>query len=247
MLGFGKKKKKETIENKATDVSDPKSPEKKSKGKDAQGKESAPEMNGVQKPALVKKKLITPKRILLFFLIPGAVTALSFLAYSLVFQEKDPEKSVYEKIDLAHVNLPPEMLKFCFENFPDLYAALKSFDQEMTLFDGEIAWIQEIAQKYPEQQKITEAEKKIWEKGKADLLKEFSRLETPIREIYVLFQVNVAQGLARIKEKETELTDMARTALKAAQEQTEKINAREPEPPQGLFQGLLHQLKKKFQ
>lgn len=249
MLGFGKKKNREGIEDQDTTVSISKPSEKKSKDKETQGKGQKPvqESDVVEKlPPLQKRRRFPKKQIFIFVLTLGIVTALSFLAYTLMFKEKTPEKTVYVKIDLAHVKLPQEMLKFCFINFPDLYEALVSFNREMTLFDGEIAWIQEVAQKYPEQQKITEAEKKIWEMGKLTLLKEFSRLETPIREIYVLSQVNEAQGLARIKEKETELTDIARNALKAAQEQTEKINAREPEPPKGLFQGTLYKLKKKF-
>ncbi|MCP4721863.1 MAG: hypothetical protein GY860_20575, partial [Desulfobacteraceae bacterium] len=190
-------------------------------------------------------KLITKKRIFILLLVLGVIGVSSFLAYTLFFKEKGPE-TIYNKIQLAHVKLPEEMLKFSFNHFPDLYFSLVNFNTEVILFDRELARIEAIAQKYPEQQKITDSEKKVLEKGKNTLKKAFLKLEKPIKEIYVLFQVNETQGLAQIKEKEKELTENAQTALKAAQEQIQKIKAREPQVPEGIFQGTLYKLKKKF-
>ncbi len=246
MLGFGKKKREQEKEAANGIASTPPGKKPAAKDKQPKGKEPAPAMAVVPKPLSLKKKFLGLKKFLIFFLLLGIIGALGFLAYTQVFTAKSPDKSIYEPVALAHVNLPPEMLKFCFENFPELYAALRAFNHEITLFEGEIAWIEEIARKYPEQQKITDAEKKIWEKGRAVLLKEFSRLETPIKESYVLFQVNETQGLEQIKEKEKEMTDIAQNALKAAHQQTEKIDARRAEPPKGVLQSLLYNLKKKF-
>ena len=81
--------------------------------------------------------------------------------------------------------------------------------------------------------------------GKSTLLKAFAKLEKPIKETYVLFQVDETQGLAQIKEKRQELTDMAKNALTTAQEQTKKINPNTP-VPEGIFQGTLYKLNKKF-
>ena len=39
---------------------------------------------------------------------------------------------------------------------------------------------------------------------------------------------------------------MAQTALKTAREQTKKIKAHAPQVPEGIFQGTLYKLKKKF-
>lgn len=247
MLGFGKKKNKDAAkagdEEKAT-AAPPEPPPKKGAQK---GKPQGDVVEVVKEaPPPAKKKIITKQRIFILLMILGAVGISSFLVYSLYFTEKGPENKVYQTIELSHVKLPEEMLKFSFNHFPDLYISLVDFNAEVTLFDREIARIEAISKRYPEQQKITDAEKKVLEKGKATLIKEFLKVEKPIRETYVLFQVNETQGIAQVKEKEKELTDMANTALKTAQAQTKEIKARAPKVPEGIFPGTLYKLKKKF-
>lgn len=244
MLGFGNKKKRETDEKDAVAAPTPESPKKKAGGK---GKNPAQEGIGVEETPLPKKRnFITKKRIFIFLMVLGAIGASSFLVHTLYFTQKGPGNVVYQEIELPHVKLPREMLKFSFNHFPDLHAALVNFNTEISLFNREIERIEAIAQKYPEQKKITDTEKKVLVKGKNTLLKEFSKLEKPIKETYVLFQVDEAQGLAQIKEKKQELTDMAQAALKTAQAQTKKIKAHTPQVPEGIFQGTLYKLKKKF-
>jgi len=251
MLGFGKKKNKDAAKDaakkddgKKATAAPPEPPKKKGAKKGKPQDEVVEVVKEAPPPA--KKKLITKKRIFILLLILGAVGMSSFVVYSLYFTEKSPENKVYQTIELSHVKLPEEMLKFSFNHFPDLYMALVNFNAEVTLFDKEIARIEAIAKQYPEQLKITDTEKKVLEKGKATLIKEFLKVEKPIRETYVLFQVNEAQGIAQVKEKEKELTDMANTALKTAQEQTKEIKARAPKVPEGIFPGTLYKLKKKF-
>lgn len=242
MLGFGKKKKKEEGE-----ADSPKKPgiAQKLIGK-AKKKKGAPEAEEDAPSSPPKKKRITIKRLFFFMLVPAVIGALAWVGYARFFAEKDPEVRVYKPVELAHVNLPPEMMKFTFDHMQVLYDALVAFNSEMILFDGEISRIDAIAQKYPDQGKIANAEKKIWEKSKNTLLKEFSKLEKPIREMYVLFQVNDEQGLARIQEKTGELTTVAEAALTTARSQTEKLKRRTPAPPEGLIQGTLYKVKKKF-
>jgi hypothetical protein len=244
MLGFGKKKNKD-----AATADDGKkaagAPEPAKKGAQ-EGNDQGEVVEVVEEAPLPAKKKLTKKRIFILFLVLAAIGASSFLVYTLYFTEKGPENKSYEKIELPHVKLPEEMLKFSFYHFPDLYLSLVDFNTEVTLFDREIARIKVIAQRYPEQLKITDTEKKVLEKGKATLIKAFRKLEKPIKETYVLFQVNETQGLAKVKEKEKELTDMAKTALKIAQAQTKNIKARAPRVPEGAFQGTLYKLKKKF-
>ncbi|MBA3011990.1 MAG: hypothetical protein FP812_17420 [Desulfobacula sp.] len=247
MLGFGKKKKKdadEAQEKEAIDAPAPSPPDKKAKTK---GKKEPEPIEIIEEaPPPEKKKFITKKRIFILLMVLGAVGASSFLVYFLYFTEKAPEKAVYEKRELIHVKLPQEMLKFSFDHFPDLYSFLVTFNKEINIFDREIERIEKLGQKYPEQKKITDTEIKILEKGKNTLIKEFSKLEKPIKETYVLFRVTETQGLASIKEKDKELTDIARAALKTAQEQTQKIPPHTPEVPDGLFQGTLYKIKKKL-
>jgi hypothetical protein len=242
MLGFGKKKKQAAQEEEAVSVPTPEPPEKKTGEKDKNPDTAIVE----EAPLPAPKKFITKKRIFLLFMGMAVMGAACFLVYTLYLTPKGGENAVYQEMALPHVQLPPEMLRFSFNNFPDLYAALVSFNTQISLFDQEIQRIETIAQRYPEQKKITDTEKKVLEKGKNTLLKVFSKLEKPIKETYVLFQVDETQGLAQITEKKQELTDTAQTALKTAQEQTKKIKNQAPQVPKGIFQGTLYKLKKKF-
>jgi len=241
MLGFGKKKKKTEEENKTTAAQTPPPPEKKSKGKKP-SKEGDVEETSLPK----KKKPVAKKKIFTLLLLLVVIGVSSFLVYTQFFKEKEPGIPIYTKVELNHVNLPEEMLQFSFEHFPNLYASFITFNREVTLIDKELAWIESVAQKYPEQVKITTAEKKVWENGKNTLVKDFSKLEKPVKEAYVLFQVNEAQGLVQVEEKEKELSETAQNSLKTAQDLTKKLKSRGPAPPDNFFQGIMYKLKKKF-
>ncbi len=234
MLGFRKKKKKDAIAADAKEATV--ASQTHSGGGDTTEKAPPPK----------KKKFITKRRIFILLLVLGSIGVSSFLVYKMYFTEKRSETAIYRQAEIPHVKLPEEMRKFSFDHFPDLYIALVNFNTEITLFEREIDRIEAIAQKYPEQKKITDTEKKVLEKGKNTLLKAFLKLEKTIKETYVLFQVNETQGLARIKEKKKDLTSNAQTALKTAREQTRKIKSHSPQVPEGILQGTLYKLKKKF-
>ena len=244
MLGFGKKKKKAKKDKaKASETDLPKAEEK---GKDTD--EPDPQNASDKKaPAKKKKKRFSKKRLFIILLVLIAVGASSYIVYTLYFGSKDStsQKAVYEKIELNHINLPEEMLKFSFYYFPDLYAAMITFNSEINLFDNEIARIDAIAQTYPDQKKIADKEKKIWEKSKKGLQKVFLKIEKPVKETYVLFRVNKEQGLFQIEAKNKELTELAQSALTAARELTQKLKSNE-NIPQGFIKGNIYKLKKKF-
>ena len=151
--------------------------------------------------------LIPKKLIFIAVLVLIALGASFFLIYKLYFAPKDPEslKAVYQKTELKHVNLPEEMIRFCFDHFPDLYAALLTCNSQIILMDKEIARIDGIAKQYPEQGKIAEKEKAVWEKAKINLQKGFLKIEKPVKEIYVLFRFNA--------EKEILMTSYTNIAL----------------------------------
>ncbi len=177
-----------------------------------------------------------------------AVAVSGFVVYKFWFSAKpDAEdvKPVYTKLELTHVDLPEEMVKFSFDHFPQLYEALITFNREMELFEAEIARIDEIAAQYPDQKKIADKEKKIWVKTKETLKKSFIKIEKPVKETYVLFRVNQETGLLSIREKNKELTAAAQAALIPAQEMTQKLKQVET-APDGLIQGTIYKLKKKF-
>lgn len=194
------------------------------------------------------KALFSKKNIFIFILILIAMGAASLGVYKLWFAPKDPEtlKASYHKLELKHINLPEEMVRFCFYNFPDLYAAIITCNNEIILIDKEIARIDEIAKKYPEQGKIAEKEKAVWEKTKINLQKGFLKIEKPVKEIFVLFNVNKEQAMIQINEKNKELTELAGATLAPAQELTKKLIIEEEKPPEGLIKGTLFKLKKKF-
>ncbi len=233
MLGFGKKKKDEKENT-------PPAPEAGEKGKGEDDSQAA-------KPAAPKKKKrFSIKKILFLFLVLGAIGAAGFFVYSTYFTKPDPNQRIYSPVALSHVNLPQEMLKFSFDHFPDVYDSLIIFNNEVNLFDREIQRIEAISAQYPEQKKITDSQKKVWDKGKNTLKKEFLKLEKPIKETYVLYRVNQTQGQTQIQERSKDLSDMARAALKTAQEQTAPLKAMSSKAPEGLIKGTLFNLKKKF-
>ncbi len=248
MLGFGKKKKKDKEEAKASEKGLTEEQEKEESKNDPDTQdELGTNKSGETKPEKKKRKLPSKKLIIIILLVLIAVGASSYVVYNLYFTPKGPnsQNAIYNKVELKHVNLPEEMLRFTFDYFPDLYTALIIFNSEINLFDQEIARIDAIAQKYPDQRKIADKEKKIWEKSKNTLQKSFLKIEKPVKATYVLFRVNKEQGLSQIKAQSKELTQLAQSALTPAQELTQKIKSRKV-VPKGFIKGNIYKLKKKF-
>jgi flagellar basal body-associated protein FliL len=232
MVGFGKKKKKDKGESKASKTGSPKTDDIE---------EDEPKQKAVKKKKPIKKIIF----VVLLVLI--AIGASSYVVYTMYFNPSDPgaEKPVYRKIQSAHINLPEEMLRFSFDHFPNLYFAMITFNAEMDLIDKETARIDAIAQEYPDQKQIADKEKKTWTKAQAALQKTFLKIEKPVKETYVLFQVNKEMGQAKIEEKNTALVELAQTALTTVQELTQTIKS-QGQVPQGLIKGSIYKLKKNF-
>jgi len=249
MFKFLKKKKKDTTETEPS----PKKTDKKDKGekpkeeKPPEEKKDSPQEDAQAIGAKKKRKRLSKKLIFIFFLLLLSLGASSLVVYKFYFAPKDPEslKATYQKLELKHINLPEEMVRFCFDYLPDIYAAILSCNAQISLMDKEISRINDIAKKYPEQGKIAEKEIAVWDKTKINLQKGFLKIEKAVKEIYVLFRVNKEQAMIQINEKNKELTELAGAALAPAQELT-KTSREEETPPQGLIQGTLYKLKKKF-
>jgi len=246
MLGFGKKK---IGKKKKKDKEEAKASEKglTEDQKKEESKNDPDTPNDSDEPEKKKKKLPSKKLIIIILLVLIAVGASSYVVYNLYFTPKGPnsQNATYEKLELKHINLPEEMIRFTFDYFPDLYVALIIYNSEMNLFDQEITRIDTIAQKYPDQKKIADKEKKTWEKAKNTLQKAFLKIEKSIKATYVLFRVNKDQGLTQIEEKSKELTELAQSALTPAQELTQKLKLNKA-VPKGLIKGTIYKLKKKF-
>ncbi len=225
MLGFGKKNK------------DKKETKKKAKKTDAKDTKKG---FGSKIKGLFSKKLI-----IVLFLLLIAIGGSGFVVYKFYFAPQDPEAQIikYKKTELKHIKLPEEMVKFSFDHFPDLYTAILRYNNEIELIISEIDRIDAVGTKYPDQKKIAENEKKIWVKAKATLEKSFIKIEKPVKETFVLYQVNKELGLAQVEAKNDELVTNSQEAIKAVQELTQKLKIKEV-VPEGFINGTLYKLKK---
>ncbi len=241
MLGFGKKKNEDKSKGKK-DKSDStkETPEESTDDTPGDPKKTK------NKSKLKKKKVISVKLIVIVFLVIATCIG-AYFVYTLFFSSSstDGNKSVYVKATLEHINLPEEMLEFSFDHFPELYAIMLTVNGEIIIIESEIARIETISQKYPDQIKISAKEKKIWEKTRDTLQKTFLKVEKPVKETYVLYRVNKAAGLAQIEARQASLTQLAKTALTPVQELTQTIKSTEI-VPEGFFKGNIYKLKKKF-
>lgn len=234
MLGFGKKKDKDTKQNKSNteDTND-----KKTDEPDKSPKEES-------KPKIKAKKKFPVKLILsVFFILCIGIGG--YFVYSSYFSAANDLKPVYKPVQLEYIHLSEEILKFSFDYFPDLYLLMITANNEIDLMEKEISRIEMISKKYPDQIKISQKEKKIWEKTRDTLQKSFRKIEKPVKETYVLYQVNKPAGQAQIEAKASQLIEAANAALVPVQELTNRIKTTEV-VPEGFVKGNIYKIKKKF-
>jgi len=212
----------------------------------AEGQTGDESRSAEPKSAEPKKKSLL-KKLIILLLILGILGGSGFFAYSKFFSGSSTEDGrVYQAVPLAHVTLPDEMLAFCFDRMPELYDALVAFNTGMVLFDAEIARIDAVGTKYPDQKKIAASQKKVWDKGMQSLKKSFEKLEKPIKETFVLFQVNQTQGQEKIDQTTEEMIQAANQALEKARELTAPLKEAMPKAPEGMIKGTLYKIKKMF-
>jgi len=248
MLGFGKKNKKQEEQEKDQTLLEPGRKPETPKA-DTQTDPTASGEDAGPPPREKTKKLFrkfSPKRLMIFLVVPAIVAAAAWVGYVWFFTDQGEKTPEYTNIKMPHVSLPEEMRRFCFNQMPKLYEALAAYNNTITLFEHEIARITEIGRQYPEQKKIADAEKKVWERSKDTLIKAFSRIEDTVKQMYVLFQVNEQEGLAMIQERRNDLITSAQEALAPAMDQAGKITHPPTREPEGFIQELFYTLKKKF-
>ncbi|MBI9090403.1 MAG: hypothetical protein JEZ12_14400 [Desulfobacterium sp.] len=235
---FGKKKNKENTSDTAPE------PEKSGKGKPGKGKQKATD----ETPATTKKPKKKPgfslKKAFLIVTLLTVLASAGFAGYTFFFKKETGR--TYTAQDLPHVTLPREMVKFSFENLPDLYEAFVRFNKEIALLDGEIERIETIGATYPDQSAIANKEKKIWADARKKSVNSFGKIEKSVKALYVTFQVNPASGKARMDEEKAGLATNANQALEPVTALTDRIKATNEAVPHGLVKGTLHKLKKKF-
>lgn len=218
----------------------------KKRKKDESGDPAAQGKTGDEPQSAPPKKKFLLKKMIVLLLILGLLGGGGFFAYTLFSGSDAQDGLVYQPVTLAHVSLPGEMLAFCFARMPELYDALVAFNTDMTLFEAEIARIDAVGTKYPDQKKIADGQKKVWNKGMQSLKKSFEKLEKPIKETFVLFQVNQTQGQENIDQTAEQMILDARDALGKAREQTAPLREAMPKVPEGMVKGTLYKIKKMF-
>ena len=72
---------------------------------------------------------ITLKRVMTAIILLAVATSAGFAANTFLFHKEEGRR--YVARELPYVNLPPEMMKFSFENLPDLYDAFLIFDRQI--------------------------------------------------------------------------------------------------------------------
>lgn len=231
---FGKKKNKAKKADTAPESPNPAN--EKRKGKDEA--QATPE-----KPK--KKRRFPLKKAFLLMTLLAVMASAGFAGYTFFFKKKETGRT-YTAPNLPHITLPQEIIKFSFENLPDLYDAFVRFNREITLLDGEIKRIETIGATYPDQSGIANREKKIWENARKKSAQSFGKIEKSVKALYVTFQVNPASGRARMEEEKAELATDANKALEPVTALTDRIKPPEGEVPKGLVKGTLYKLKKKF-
>jgi len=193
-----------------------------------------------KKPKKSRKNLT---RVIIGVLILAILASAGFMAYKLFFGKKTGRNYVAK--ELQHITLPPEMMKFSFENLPDLYDTFLLFDIQITLLDREIERIETIGVNYPDQAAIAKDEKKVWESLRKKSVDNFEKIENRVKAIYVTFQVNQESGKTRIDEEKAELANDAKGILEPVTALTQKLKPSE-ELPNGLIGRTIHRFKELF-
>ena len=165
-----------------------------------------------------KSKLKTIlKRLLILFFILVLVGVGGFFGYLHLFA---PKPGVVAKSEL-----PEEILIFAFEIIPEIHADVVAISEEIQFTEIEIKRIETIEKKFPEQKKITDTEKKLWEKNLSELNKFRLKHEKEVRDIYVSYRVNIETGLKLIEEKKEEMKKTAGELITPSKTLTDKLRA----------------------
>lgn len=164
-----------------------------------------------------KKRKIPFKKILFFFMIVLLLTGGGAAIYYLYFTDKPGE--------IEKSGLSKEILVFTFNFMPEVHTGIKSINDEVIITEKEIERIKEIEKTYPDQEKITTSEKKIWDKNLLTLTTFLVKQEKEIKDIYVSYQVNKETGQKLIDEKKEALATASIEVITPSTVLTEKIKA----------------------
>lgn len=164
-----------------------------------------------------KKRKLPFKKFLFFFLTIVLLAGGGAAAYYFYFTDKPGE--------IEKSGLSKEILVFTFNFMPAVHTDIKSLNDEIIITEKEIERIKEIEKTYPDQEKITTSEKKIWDKNLLTLTTFLVKQEKEIKDIYVSYQVNKETGQKLIDEKKEALATASTEVITPSTVLTEKIRA----------------------
>lgn len=110
---------------------------------------------------------------------------------------------------------------------PQVHAGVRAISDEIVLTENEIIRLEEIEKNFPDQGKITKAEKKVWDKNFSSLTKFLEKHEKEIQTLYVSYRVNQETGQILIDEKKEALSTASGNIVESSKILTDKIRALE--------------------
>lgn len=164
-----------------------------------------------------KKRKVPFKKFFIFFLIIILLAGSGAAVFYIYFTDKPGE--------IKKSGLSKEILIFTFNLMPEVHTGIKSINDEIIITEKEIERIKEIEKEYPDQEKITTSEKKIWDKNLLTLTTFLLKQEKEIKDIYVSYQVNKETGQKLIDEKKEALATASTEVITPSTVLTEKIKA----------------------
>jgi len=247
---FGKKKKNEPSPPEVP-PSEPNAKERKTKGGRKKG--AASELVNVAEPLPVKRKSkFFSKKIIFACLILAAVGVSASVVYKIYFAKKSSvekivEKRVYVKQTLPNIILAEEVIRFTYDFIPEVYDSLVLFNSQMILFENEIKRLTALGEQFPDQVKISEKERKSFEKEQTKLKQTYEKLEKKVEALYVSYRVNQETGIKQIEEQKKDIINSINDALAPALELTRRLKiVPEEKIPEGFVKGTIYKIKKKL-
>ncbi len=160
---------------------------------------------------------------LLFGIIALAlIIAGGFIGYSRMHADQTADPG------LPHIRLKPEIVAFASRLWPEAHQRLLELNGEITLIDQEIERLNGMEKDFPQQKKIIQEEKTIWDRTSKSLHSVLDNFEKEVETVYVTYSVNKEKGSQSIKDSQETILKPVAEALSESGKLTERLKT-EPE------------------
>lgn len=131
------------------------------------------------------------------------------------------EASAVDAFD--HIQMKSEVIAFTFEKLPRIYKDLLLLTNEISLIDREIERLEGIAKEFPDQLKMINVEKRMWEKTRQRLLNALVKSARAIEALYVAYRVNPPKGIEKINAEKDSLKGEIDDTLESVETLVERL------------------------